>query len=71
MKIFQMFVQNSITNRLQSRTRKPMTTRSKSKMTKKRKFDTGDDNDLDIDIVKPSDSNYNGEEPPKSRRKIG
>ena len=36
-------------NRLQSRT-----TRSKSKMPKKRKFDTCDDNDTIIDIVKPS-----------------
>ena len=37
-----------------------MTTRSKSKMTKKRKFDTGDDNDIDIDIVDPSESNKIG-----------
>ena len=40
-------------------------------MTKKRKSDTGDDNDIDIDIVEPSDSNKIGEEQPKSRRRIG
>ena len=48
-----------------------MTTRSKSKMTNKCKFDTGDDNDIDIDIVEPSESNKIGEYPPKSSRRIG
>ena len=49
--------------------RNQMTTRSKSKMIKKCKFDTADD--IDIDIGEPSESNEIGEEQPKSRRRIG